>query len=847
MKKIVFLFIFSVITAFVSAQQVRGVVTDENGNPLPAVNVFIKNTTTGSTSEVDGKFRLDARQGAYTIVFRILGYETEERDVVVSGNKSVDINIVLREKTYNLNEAVIFSDRKDIAKKVMKGAREMRSFYQHALKNYSCDVYRKVTLQKEIPPSTEPDTLFDENNEIREFVFPDTVVQLKTMTMKEYRSRLSVSGTKAREDISGENEYKAERPDNTSSITIGYEGKGLNIEGLGRQWLDPYILFHDASSAVFDFLQPTIFVPGVCEKPLLSPLAPLAPMSYSFDFESIFYENDRKIYKIQVKPLFPGDALFSGYVFIEDSTKALTGVDLNINPGVLLFCTQFRICQTYIRLNDSVMVPKKTEISYRIRDGKSTLLGQISVYFSRYEINTELSDKLFSSQAVHYHPEALNRDSTWWSESRPVLLSPEEQLYANEIDSLQKKYSSIQYIDSLDSAYNDLNIWSFLIRGIGVRNSIRKSEIYIMPLIEQVNPLGIGGYRHKLGGYYTKRFANDMFMETEGMVDYGFLNRDVRGKAGFGLTYIPKKFVRTFVRFGDYYDMINDYASIASIFSRSNYVRTQTFSIAQRVEIVNGLFGEMTFSFSDQTPIKNMKLEGWSNQLFGELNVPSDFAPYKKFEIRTELKFRPHQQYFIRGNRKIILETDKPEFSLVYRKGIQGIFGSEVNYDFLEFGISDEIRLARWGTSNWTLLAGSFVNRKSLRIIEYRYFRGSDLFFFSDPLQSFQLLGATLSSSSAYFRANYMHHFEGTLTNKIPLLHRLKISPAGGAGILLMEENGFRHAEIFAGIERVFRIRKQLFRIGVFGVTADDNLSKARITYKVGVNFYNPFTRKWDY
>jgi hypothetical protein len=104
-----------------------------------------------------------------------------------------------------------------------------------------------------------------------------------------------------------------------------------------------------------------------------------------------------------------------------------------------------------------------------------------------------------------------------------------------------------------------------------------------------------------------------------------------------------------------------------------------------------------------------------------------------------------------------------------------------------------------------------------------------------------------LSTPNAFFRTNYFHHFNGILLNKIPLLHRLKITEAAGAAMLSIPDENFHHVELYAGLERVVRIRKELFRFGIYAATADSNWEKAKFDFKIGVNFYNSFTKKWQY
>ena len=73
-----FLLLFSVV-AF-AQKSIKGKVTDESGIPLPGASVLIEGTTTGTTTDFDGVFTLDVRQGQ-TIVVSYIGYRKISRQV----------------------------------------------------------------------------------------------------------------------------------------------------------------------------------------------------------------------------------------------------------------------------------------------------------------------------------------------------------------------------------------------------------------------------------------------------------------------------------------------------------------------------------------------------------------------------------------------------------------------------------------------------------------------------------------------------------------------------------------------------------------------------------------------
>lgn len=83
---------------------VSGTVTDgTDGSPLPGVNVFVKGTATGTTTDASGKYRLNAPDENAVLVFSFIGYAVQE---VVIGSRSV-IDIALLPDIQQLSEVVV--------------------------------------------------------------------------------------------------------------------------------------------------------------------------------------------------------------------------------------------------------------------------------------------------------------------------------------------------------------------------------------------------------------------------------------------------------------------------------------------------------------------------------------------------------------------------------------------------------------------------------------------------------------------------------------------------------------------------------------------------------------------
>jgi TonB-linked SusC/RagA family outer membrane protein len=96
-----FLFLMPAV-AFAQSRVVTGKIQDGSGQAIPGVNVIIKGSTVGTTSDTEGSFSVQASDED-VLVFSFIGYATQEQRV---GNQT-SFSIVLREDVATLDEVVV--------------------------------------------------------------------------------------------------------------------------------------------------------------------------------------------------------------------------------------------------------------------------------------------------------------------------------------------------------------------------------------------------------------------------------------------------------------------------------------------------------------------------------------------------------------------------------------------------------------------------------------------------------------------------------------------------------------------------------------------------------------------
>ena len=839
-----FLTIYILFPLINFCNHISGVISDSNGEPLPFASIYIKNSTYGVSSNAFGEYFIELEDGQYTIVYSYIGFQNFEKTIKLKDH-SQKIDIQLLAEDQNLIEYEVVSNTKNKALEIINEVKKNKKKFIH--RSNSSIEYLKNTIEKRQYKLKRKDTIeiwqLDTSEQIN---FKNDVLKF----IESYGRLYRINQNNNFRDYKAYHDFADTKEEQDFVLIQSFEDFGEYNITPKYEANDDYEILNNLSEIEFNLFLNNINV-SISNKPIISPLAPGSRTYYKYDYLGFIpTEDSNKIFKIKITPRFNNEPLLKGILFVKDSSFNIESLELKLSGPIQseFKIENFHVIQNYQQLGNQNLLKRKI-IDYSIKEDIHKILGNTVAIYDDFKFKEKVPEYLKKNQIKYFADSSFSKNNEQWNEFRPLDLKENEIEYVRYTDSLRQYYQSEEYALKQDSGYNEITWAKLLWEGIGRKNRYKGYSFYVWPVISQFNILGVGGYRHNLGFNYNQNISDQYKISTQNRIDYGVANKDFKGSTNISIISNKKKYKQLTLAIGDEYKVINRFPSIITAFSRSNYVRSQQLETAYRTEILNGLYSEWKISYCFQTPIDNLDLStDWFSPLDSAASLaPVRFNPYTKLESRIQITWLPFQKYYYKKNKKIVLGTKFPTVNIIYRKGVPKLFQSEVNFDYLEVGVNDEFSVPHLGKSKWNVQLGSFLNKENLRVIEWKYFRGSDRGFFSNPLTSLQLLGPTLLTQNSFFRANYVHSFDGNILNKIPIINRLGLQLSGGAASLIIPDVGYQHLEVFLGISRPFKIFGGLVKFGVFIASSINSENGLESEFKLGANGYNSMRDQWDY
>lgn len=801
----------------VLAQQqytLSGRVMDTQGKPVPYASVWSVDENIGSTADEQGVYLLKLSEGIHRIAFSAVGYTEQRFDLVFQ--QDFEKQVFLVEDSKELNEVTVSTKYRDPSYEVIRQLMERRKFYDYERQSLKIEGYLKAREQVKTEPVKEREPIFKKEKKDSSTFVPDTA---KRLSLYECRFILYQNGQgKLKEEKTG-------------------------VTKLGAQ---NSLFYTSGTEASFNFFSSPMYLPSLSDNAFVSPFGSAGFLSYKFKLIESYFENGQKIYHIRISPRSLGNALFKGEVWVRDSVFTLQRIKVSLPTHTMPEYDEMEADIRYEMHNDSLVIPSVQEFHYRSVFGRSDARGRSVVYYQSIK-DTVYAPKFFSNEISRTQEEAYQRDSAFWAGSRLEPLSLDEIKAIQRRDSLREWMESASFLDSLDSMYNRVTLLKLLWDGQGHINRAKKQTFEFSPLISVIDPVAIGGFRVRYYIEYFKRFENRKSFFLVPFASYGFLNKDLNWNLYSGYTYNPLKLSSVRLRLSKNFDLINPYDAFINMFRRSNFYLSRSVNISHSTELFNGFYLFSGLELDRRTNLKNFKFSALGDQVF-ENNVPADFDNHTAVVSNIGISYTPFQQYMREPKEKIILGSKWPSFSLNHRRAWGGnLSAGAQKFDYLEFGISQKINLGVVGVSQYHISSGKFLDTTRLQLIDYKFHRQGDPFLFTHPLYTYQLLSHTFPTFNWFLEGHYLHRFNGFIVQKIPLLRKTGIQTSAGSAFLWAPEWNYRHVEIFAGAERMFKLGRERFRLGFYYAVGQNNRAGFVHDFKISFEYYNRTRNDWTF
>jgi hypothetical protein len=790
---------------------IQGRIINSQAEAVPFATIQVKGGSTGTTAKADGSYELSLEAGSYQLLVSMIGFKSQEVPIVVPD--TTQRIIVLHEEAQNLSEVVVRAKVRDRAEEVMRQLVRKKDSIRRASGSYSYQMYTRAVLQYSgSQPQKRP--LFGRRNETP-------------------RSGMAITEIVSRVDVYGSRRKKEER----LALRGNPSARGL--------------FYPSPAEESFDLYNNLIPVPAISPTPFLSPVSNGGLIAYKFKTIKVKRNGKHRVYTISVKPHQVTNATVEGELTVSDSAWAILHARFRLPSYHLQEFDFFEVEQDFDYIDNQAWALTRQQFTYYTRGGKQFFSGQTVVSYSDYQWNKQFDKKHFGPETSVTAAAAYTRDSTYWQTARTIPLTEKEARLVRLQDSILYVSKTERYLDSVDRRINRLTWQKLGFFGQSLHDHRKERTWHFSPLVSLYQPVAFGGGR--LGGYafVSKTFPSRQQLRVNTELSYGLRNNDVNGNVEVYHRYSPLHNGYYTLSAGRDFAFIYEGDAWINMIKRNNIFLNNYIEGEYGREIVNGLAISADAQLALRRSVADYHTGRLVDSLFGhklENNQAVDFDPYNALYGKVRLSYTPGQRYRREPREKINLGSKWPTLFVQWEKGISGPFNSEVDFDYLEAGLKQDINLGLLGVARYTVRSGDYLNRKDLRFIDHKFQRRGDPILFMDPHKSFQALDSSFALFHRFYEGHLFHEFNGLFLNKLPLFKKLQLREVAGAGFLVAPERDLRYGELFVGVERAFPSPfnpMDKFKLGAYIVSSVSNQFREPFQFKVGFTTWDKRRNRW--
>lgn len=690
MKLYTLLFVLlSVITGY-SQSKLSGIVLDsKTKEPLPFVNISANNSKYGTSTDIDGRFKINYKVSS--LQFSFVGYEKQSIEIT---NQS-KLTILLKEKSFNL-KGIVINPEENPALRIIRNVIKNRKLNDAERKDYTCNLYNKFTINmfEDTNSSLFKEQLFDKKtirikDSANQGKFINKVVQLDSIETAKNRAEeikdIIYMNNTPMMLLETYVDKKHKAPNQNKELITASKMSGLK---------NPLFLAMLTKIQSFSFYTPTFDING---SNFVSPISKSGIKKYFYLIEDTLYENSDTVFVISYRP-YKGKVFNGMKGVMQISTNKFGLKNVIAQPADTTLNTQVVIQQLYEEDSLKNWIPKqllgKLTFGMLTDDDGLEVFGETKTYISNFDYISRVKYGDIDNLAFEIDPDAHLVDSTEWAQLRPIKLTTGESFTL--IDSIQ---------DSIP-----INLDNLLVGAKILMTGKLPYKFINIDLDKILDYNSVEGLRIGLGLHTNRRVSK--YVSTGGYFAYGI--KDKVWKYGGDLNFNLSK--RNDIDFNISYkkDVVSS--------GKQQYFKTNTAGGIIPTDFSKYFINKMDDltkyeAYLSFRTLKHFKLHAFGNiqtrtvrddYLFNRIqNEAITVGEQTHFisEYGVEARFAFRETFYFDGEDRFSFGTKFPIVTGRVSFGFPSNYGN-LTYTKYDLIINDDFKIGRIGKSNITVQAG---------------------------------------------------------------------------------------------------------------------------------------------